>query len=177
MKLNTISLSAILLLASCTSKNTYTKLTDGVLVTLPASKDARTVKVEIINDRVIHVMATPSDSLSSDTSLMVLSGVKQQTNWQLIEEPEKLTLKTARIQAIVERNTGRVSFTDLNGQPILTEKSSGRTFNHWHLEGGETYHVRQVFESPDDEAFYGLGQHQEGVMNHKGKDLPLFQYN
>jgi alpha-D-xyloside xylohydrolase len=177
MKLTTIFPAVIFLLASCSSKNSYIKLNDGVLLRLPDSRDARTIKVEVINDRIIHVLATPNDSLPSDTSLMVLRNAKQPTKWELKEEEDKLTLKTALIQAVVERNTGKVSFADLEGKPILTEKSNGRTFNHWHLDGDETYKVRQVFESPDDEAFYGLGQHQEGVMNHKGKDLPLFQYN
>ena len=37
--------------------------------------------------------------------------------------------------------------------------------------------MRQVFESPDDEAIYGLGQHQSEEMNYKGKNEVLFQYN
>ena len=34
-----------------------------------------------------------------------------------------------------------------------------------------------MFESPDDEAFYGLGQHQADEFNYKGKNEELFQYN
>ena len=33
------------------------------------------------------------------------------------------------------------------------------------------------FDSPDDEAFYGLGQHQSEELNMKGKNEDLFQYN
>ena len=33
------------------------------------------------------------------------------------------------------------------------------------------------FDSPDDEAFYGLGQHQSEEFNMKGKNEDLFQYN
>ena len=41
----------------------------------------------------------------------------------------------------------------------------------------QTYHIQQFFESPEDEAFYGFGAHQNGVFNYKGHDLDLWQYN
>ena len=36
---------------------------------------------------------------------------------------------------------------------------------------------RALFDSPDNEAFYGLGQHQSEELNMKGKNEDLFQYN
>lgn len=36
---------------------------------------------------------------------------------------------------------------------------------------------RALFNSPDNEAFYGLGQHQSEELNMKGKNEDLFQYN
>ncbi len=43
--------------------------------------------------------------------------------------------------------------------------------------GEQTFHIRQLFDSPDDEAFYGLGGHQNSIMNYKGHDVDLWQYN
>ena len=46
------------------------------------------------------------------------------------------------------------------------------------VEGTKGYTVRQVFQSAgNDEAFYGLGQHQADEFNYKGKNEELFQYN
>ena len=45
------------------------------------------------------------------------------------------------------------------------------------MQGTKAYTVRQVFRSSDDEAFYGLGQHQADEFNYKGKNEELFQYN
>lgn len=47
----------------------------------------------------------------------------------------------------------------------LTE--ADRTGYSWHA----------LFDSPADEAFYGLGQHQSEEMNYKGRNEELFQYN
>ncbi len=41
----------------------------------------------------------------------------------------------------------------------------------------ETQNIRQLFHSPADEAFYGLGELQNDVMNYKGHDVDLFQLN
>lgn len=40
---------------------------------------------------------------------------------------------------------------------------------------GWSWNVR--FDSPEDEAIYGLGQHQSEEMNYKGRNEELFQYN
>ena len=45
------------------------------------------------------------------------------------------------------------------------------------MEGKDYLSVRQRFESPDDEAIYGFGQHQQGWMNQKGRDVELLQHN
>ena len=150
---------------------------DGIILRLPDSKQAKAIKLEVINDRVIRVIAAPGDSLPSDSSLSVLKSAKQKVVWTFSDAGGKLILKTSKVQASIDALTGSVAFSDLNGNPILTEKLNGKSFSSWQLDGNQTYAIKQVFESPDDEAFYGLGQHQEGVMNHKGKDLSLFQYN
>ncbi|MEJ2629568.1 MAG: PA14 domain-containing protein, partial [bacterium] len=43
--------------------------------------------------------------------------------------------------------------------------------------GETTFHIQQLFNSPEKEAFYGLGQHQNNIMNYKGQDVDLWQYN
>ena len=43
--------------------------------------------------------------------------------------------------------------------------------------GEATHHVRQQWEPNDGERLYGLGQHQQGLVDIKGTDLELRQYN
>ena len=43
--------------------------------------------------------------------------------------------------------------------------------------GEATHHVRQQWQANDDERLYGLGQHQQGLVDIKGTDLELRQYN
>ena len=67
------------------------------------------------------------------------------------------------------------------GQEVLKERPGSRELSPVTVEDQKGDHrflaTRQVWESPADEAFYGLGQHQQGVMNYKGHDVQLAQHN
>jgi alpha-D-xyloside xylohydrolase len=43
--------------------------------------------------------------------------------------------------------------------------------------GGDLFHTEVRFKAFDDERFYGLGQHQHGLLDQKGAVIDLFQYN
>ncbi|MBD3166211.1 DUF5110 domain-containing protein, partial [bacterium] len=61
---------------------------------------------------------------------------------------------------------------------ILAEKfGGGKIFTPATVMDEDVWHVQQLFDSPADEGFYGLGQHQNGVFNWKGHDVDLWQYN
>ena len=74
----------------------------------------------------------------------------------------------------MDRKTGRVRFADLKGREILSELD--RSLEPASIQGEQTFHVRQQW-APQDEALFGLGQHQLGLTNIKGYDLDLWQHN
>jgi alpha-D-xyloside xylohydrolase len=76
------------------------------------------------------------------------------------------TVTTARMKAKVNETTGVVTFTDTNDAVILAEDSKRLTPTT--VEGVNTLSVQTVFNSPANEALFGLGQHQDSVMNLKG---------
>ena len=95
-----------------------------------------------------------------------------------MQNGDTITVSTKEVKASVLASTGEVWFADKDGKLILQEnKGGGKTFTPIEVEGTKGYTVCQVFESPEDEAFYGLGQHQADEFNYKGKNEELFQYN
>ena len=103
---------------------------------------------------------------------------KEQTPFGVEQKGDTVTVVTSELRASVLASTGEVWFTDEEGNMILQEnKGGGKTFTPIEVEGTKGYTIRQVFKSPDDEAFYGLGQHQSDEFNYKGKNEELFQYN
>ena len=168
-----------LALFSCTGQS-YEKTSDGVVINLQQSRqtDAKKIRLQVINDQVIRVSATPKKDFSKEKSLIIVPQSNTQASFSVKEIENTLTLETTVLQVNVQRNTGEVTFVDKNGNAILRENAGGgKTFTPITVDDTEGYYLRQVFESPDDEAFYGLGQHQADEFNYKGKNESLFQYN
>ena len=159
--------------------NNFTKLKDGILVKVsnPYPGGATRVKLQAITDKIIHVTAGVTDSVSGSTSLMAVTKPRNPA-WELKQQGDELVLQTAFIRASVSQTTGDVLFTDLSGKVILKElPNAGKSFTPESLDDGGAYQVCQTFESPAGEAFYGLGQHQNGLFNYKDEAVTLLQQN
>jgi alpha-D-xyloside xylohydrolase len=94
--------------------------------------------------------------------------------FEVSEAQGNVSVSTAQMRARVDLGTGRVAFFDGKGAPILEEK--GRTLMPALVQGEDTNHIRQEW-LPADEALYGLGENQVGLLNLKGYDLDLWQHN
>lgn len=138
--------------------------------------DGHKVRLTAISDRIIRVSAT-ADRFSTDSSLIVVRQ-SEQVECCITSTDSSVSLTTKAVSATVSKATGEVVFCDAEGNRILCEDSGGgKSFAPITVDSLKAYSVRQVWESPDDEAFYGLGQHQSDEFNYKGKNEELFQYN
>jgi alpha-D-xyloside xylohydrolase len=141
------------------------KLNDGVLIHLPGS-NGRSIKLEVVSDKIIHVIKSPVEAFQKDTSLMVVGGNKKMA-WLVDTKRNETTLSTAVLRVIVDLSTGATKFHDLKRQTLLEEDKNGSSFVATKIDSGPSWQIKQTFLSPGNEAFYGLGQHQQGIMNYK----------
>lgn len=186
-------LSAIILLACLSTAQGNNIERQGNSVTLhidqPVVNGPKQVRLQVVNDQTIRVEVTCEDAFPVKQSLMIVD----QTNtpqFTTEEQSENLVISTSRVKAVVSKITGRVQFYDTTGRLLLSEaKELGKTFKPFTVpereigvgtitpEQSKGYTWRTLFDSPKDEAFYGLGQHQANELNMKGKNEDLFQYN
>jgi alpha-D-xyloside xylohydrolase len=75
----------------------------------------------------------------------------------------------------VTESSGLVSYTDLSDNALTSEYSKSLTGAT--VEGVATNTVAAAFNSPTSEALFGLGQHQDGVVNRKGSTLRMLNAN
>ena len=167
-----------LLLSSCSGS--YFK-TDGSGVTVKVQNvidgGPRIVRLEVMGEKLIHVSATPERKFADQESLVIIPPAER-TPFTVEQDGDTVSVATSAVKAYVLASTGEVWFTDPEGNVILEEqKGGGKCFEPIEVEGTYGYTFRQVFGSPEDEAFYGLGQHQADEFNYKGKNEQLFQYN
>jgi alpha-D-xyloside xylohydrolase len=158
----------------------YVRIKNGVIVfTNPEfTGTVNAVKLEVISDDIIRVVVSPGKEITNTQSLVVVTGNQPDSTWEIVSNEEKLTLKTKKIVAEVNLKTGAVTFFDVSGNKIVGEKSiSGRSFKPAIFEGERYYSVTQSFQTEANEGLYGLGQHQDGIMNYNGQQVTFFQNN
>ena len=149
------------------------KLADGIVVPL---KDTF-LKVQVYGDNVVRIACAKDRAFFARQSVMTEPKRAVKTDWSLKNENGEAILSTAKLQVHVNLATSAVSFFDAKGQPILAEKTDGRTITPAEVQGEKTFHVRQQWEPNADESLYGLGQRQIGIIDIKGWDLDLWQHN
>ena len=185
--------SCLLVSAVVASADNSFYSTEGNSVTVrvkqPASQSARLVRLQVVCPDIIRVEATAETAFPAKQSLVI---VPQQafTAYSVSESGGTVEVKTAHVRARVDGTTGRVAFLDADGHTLLSEAcQGGKTFTPYIVPAADTgvgkltdtqrkaWSWRMLFDSPADEAFYGLGQHQAEELNMKGKNEELFQYN
>ena len=168
--------------------------TSGNSVTIrPDGGQAKVIRLEVMNGNIIRVRATSKDALpDKPASLMIVPQTTPTKDFIISDEGDNVIVKAKNVKAVVAKSTGQVVFFDANGKQLLKEARDGKQFwdftvpeRELGMKTGYTVPEEQKhgltwqmkFDSPDDEAFYGLGQHQSEEFNMKGKNEDLFQYN
>ena len=149
------------------------------------------IRLQVVGDRIIRVQATAEQSFRSKQSLIIVPQ-NSKAQYEVEEQGDDLIITTAAMRAVLNEATGQITFYDLKDQVLLKEVAQGgKTFKPFTVPDREIgvdiakvpeaqkhgWSWRALFDSPDNEAFYGLGQHQSEELNMKGKNEDLFQYN
>jgi len=177
MRYSFLVISSLCLLAACSGP--VSKRGDAVTVEVPELYDGKPgrIRLQWADETIVRVSATPERKFSVRPSLMVVPQAGYR-DFCVSETDAAVVAESPSLRVEVDRSTGAVRFLDASGRELLAEQAGGgKTFTPIEVEGRREYSVRQVFDSPDDEAFYGLGQQQSLEFNHKGLDEELYQYN
>ena len=180
-KLSCLLLFTLLATAPCLAGGIVTRTPDGVIVYPDARFSGHTaaVRLEVVSDNIIRVLSNPQGEPSLQTASLIITSHPDSANkWDIAQNDSEVVLITRLLKATVNLSTGAVRFADAAGHHITSEKAiGGRSFEPAIFEGTPLWHIRQTFETQPDEALYGLGQHQDGLVNYKGYRVDLFQNN
>jgi alpha-D-xyloside xylohydrolase len=149
------------------------KTDDGIMVRVGDSF----LKLEVCSAEVIRVAFAKDRAFFARKSLVASPRRCEATQWNVTYRSHQAVLTTTKLKVKIDLTTGSLGFFDHADQPIVVEKQNGRTLTPAEVQGEKTFQVRQVWQSNADEALYGLGQHQFGLMDIKGYDLDLWQRN
>jgi alpha-D-xyloside xylohydrolase len=136
--------------------------------------DAGKIQLEPVNPKIMRVIYTPGEAFSATPSLMMLPrGTVPVPPWSVDEDNQTLRLKTTYLQVVIQKATGAFTWLNEAGHLLVREpEHGGKTVE---TDGDHSVRLDLVF-SPD-EALYGLGQHEEGILNYRGHCQYLYQHN
>ena len=149
---------------------------------------ARVVRLQVVNDNIVRVQATCEAQLPTKPASLMIVPQTAKPKFTVTDNGDSYCIKAKNVTATVNKADGRIKFTDEGGKVLATEAVGGKSFKPFKVpereigvgtltdeqSKGLTWTLK--FEN-QDEALYGLGQHQSGELNMKGKNEDLFQYN
>ena len=189
-----IFLLGSVLMAAMTSLAADVQTSENQVTIRPDGGQAKVIRLEVMNGNIIRVRATSKDALpQKPASLMIVpQTAPAKGSYSITENDDEVIVKAKNVKAVVKKDDGRIKFYDAEGKELLKEVENSKQFTdftvperEYGIKGGapiteEMKHGltwQMTFDSPEDEAFYGLGQHQSEEFNMKGKNEDLFQYN
>jgi alpha-D-xyloside xylohydrolase len=158
----------------------YKQDESGITVTLKnAPNGVKMIRLKPINAKIVRVTATPTDFLTEKPSLMAVTPNNSAIKNTVSYADDKVILLTDSVKITVSTITGLVEFYDSKGNLLVKQSKFTQepAFVNAMYNGESSYRISQYFDSQTDEAYYGLGQHQQGIVNYKGRHVDLIQNN
>jgi len=137
--------------------------------------DKGLLQINICKADIIEVKYTTFGSFEDRASLVV-NNKWDYPAFKLAETKTTFVITTTRLKVIVNKSTNAVTYTDLKGNEITSETANdNKTITPATIAGISTYNVSTQFNSPSNEALYGLGCHPEDSLsiNYKGRNQEL----
>ena len=100
------------------------------------------------------------------------------TDWEVVEEEKNILIITENVRIELNKGKYAINFYDKRGKILLKEKPDNpRSMKTASVVREKTWNAEQRFILTENEALYGLGQIQDGQVNHRGKNIILVQTN
>ncbi|GAF03807.1 alpha-xylosidase [Saccharicrinis fermentans DSM 9555 = JCM 21142] len=160
----------IILLSSCAERFIYN--VEKTANTVVVKSDSLTIRIEIVDESIIHIEKELVGIAKYEIPDYVTILDPQDVDWSMVEHNDQLAIITNKVRVIV-KSDGTIEYQDSKGETLLAET---RALSYIKPDAQVGNRVSQAFEA-GDEALYGLGQFQSGIMNWKNVPVRLQQYN
>lgn len=166
--------ASIIVLFFCITGNgqNFSKTSHGI----KTAANGNTIEIQFYSPAIVRVIKFPiSKNYSKESLSVVLKPSK--TPFDIRETGTAIILKSEKLNVIINKVSGDVTFAASSDKVLLKEKPGGTKFEPFNDTGVNTYTVSQAFILDKDEPIYGLGQHQNGNLNQRNLKYHLEQGN
>lgn len=175
INLRTLTLCAITGASMLLTAQTVVKQKNGVKVDLDGKP---TTEVTVYSSNIVRVTKY-ADGLNQmpekkSYSVVLTPGKEKFT---VEENASAVTLKTENMAVSINKQTGNVAFSNLDGKALLKEgrKSEVKLITSGVDKG--RYSISQEFDLDKEEAIFGFGQRKSPKMNQRGENIDFWNGN
>jgi alpha-D-xyloside xylohydrolase len=134
------------------------------------------VEVQFYGESTVRVLKWLPQGSPAKKSLVVVQDKLPELRLERQESPSSLVLGSKALKVSISKQDGSVAFFKPSGETVL--KEVGKAGLVAVAEGGDKGHrLEQRFLLTPEEGIFGLGQHQDGQMNYRGRSVTLVQAN
>jgi alpha-D-xyloside xylohydrolase len=137
----------------------------------------RTVKVQFHADGIVHVVKWAPAGTSEKSSLVVVQTNLPDLNIRVEENADTVSLASGKVTVRLSKSDGVIQYLGADTRVILKEQGPAIITPAPIIHDEKAFSVQQNFKLAADEGLYGLGQHQSGYMNYRGRTVKLVQAN
>jgi alpha-D-xyloside xylohydrolase len=116
--------------------------------------DTNAIELQPWSSGTLRVEAASGATIPDKKSLSVIAAPNP-AGWNVTEDADKVELKSRRLSAVVDKQTGLVSFFGADGMPLLQQ--TAWSFQPAQDPARDGLNVSASFQRANDEHFYGSG--------------------
>lgn len=148
----------------------YQKIFNGIKV----QADSMTIAIEFYNNNIVRATKSPlgEDYKPEDFAVIMKP---ERVNFSVKKGANELEITGKKVRIKINSKTGQLQFLNNNGQILLSENNTYFSPCKDNLQ--HAFVIKQDFTLTPEETIYGLGQHQSGVINKRGRTIRLEQQN
>ncbi|MBN1694779.1 DUF5110 domain-containing protein [candidate division WOR-3 bacterium] len=133
-------------------------------------------KVQFYADNIVRVVKWLPGASVEKMSLVVIQDTLPNLQVKFKENSKEVIISSSKITLNVSKKDGKIEYLNSQGESVLRENSKA-DITPVEYKHERAFSLKQKFLLTGDEGVYGLGQHQYGYMNYRGKKVVLVQTN
>lgn len=176
IKINHIIIKGLVIIlavmfAKCKKDTFYTEIQNGIIV----HSESWSTRVLVYSPEILRITRTNNKVFPEHKSLAVIAKPDSLADYEVTVSDSGILLSTNRLKVLINQK-GHLRYMDDKTSELLTETHS--IVNDTVDKLGNSCKNMQVnYKLSSSEGIYGLGQHQNNIMNYRGHEVRLVQTN
>ena len=137
------------------------------------------LRIQPCENNVARITYSPVQKIPNLANPYLSTAPCAATAFTVQDDAKAVTVRLADLTVEVSRSTGAVRFADAQGKELLEESGfpQPRQVKPVVTDGEATHRASVWFALAQEEKLYGLGQHQNGILNQRNLEMELSQDN